>query len=144
MSFLKRLFGAPALPLGASAIGNFNLTAQLGDSTGRTMQMAGYIYADESKEQLEYRIDVMQEIMERQKTRAEIPLLEARREQIITGMKQARDVMAELEEKNRTGTLSSQERLNLRNLATNIEGANKELEKGTAAIIEAKRKAGVK
>lgn len=143
MNWLSRLF-APQ-PLGASAIGNFNLTAQLGDQTGRSIQMAGYIYADESKDQLEYRIDTMQEIMERQKTRAEIPLLEARREQILNGMKQARDVMAELEERQRGGaTLSSQERLNLRNFATNIEGANKELEKGTVAIAEAKKKAGVK
>lgn len=149
MSLFKRWFGGKmdaleSIGKSSAITGNFNLTAQLAGSSGRTMQIAGYIYDGESKDSLEARIDLLQEIVERQRTRCEIPELEAKREQIIMGMKQATEIMADLEQKREKGTLSSQERLNLRNLGTNIENAKKELDKGTQAILEAKKKAGVR
>lgn len=123
--------------------GNFNLTAQLAGSSGRTIAIAGYIYDGESKESLNDRLDILQEIIERQRSRAEIPELEAKREQMVKGLAQARDVLAELEEKQKSGSISSQERMNLRNIRTNIEKVSEEIDKGSEAIAEAKKKAGV-
>jgi hypothetical protein len=123
--------------------GNFNLTAQLAGASGRSIAIAGYIYDGESKQSLEERIDVLQEIIERQRLRCEIPELEAKREQMIKGLGQAKDIMLELEDKQKSGDLSSQERLNLRNIRTNIAKVNEEITKGTEAIADAKKKAGV-
>jgi hypothetical protein len=140
--FGKKKPGKPN-PAQQAITGNFNLTAQLAGQSGRTMAIAGYIYDGESKESLNDRIDLLQEIIERQRARAEIPELEAKREQMIKGLQQARDVLAELEEKNQSGSISSQERMNLRNMRTNIGKVSEEIDKGTEAIKEAKLKAGV-
>ncbi len=130
-------------PAQQAITGNFNLTAQLAGQSGRTMAIAGYIYDGESKESLNDRIDLLQEIIERQRSRAEIPELEAKREQMIKGLLQARDVLAELEEKQQSGNISSQERMNLKNMRVNIGKVSEEIDKGTEAIAEAKKKAGV-
>lgn len=148
MSLWKRIFSGKMEALksigqSAAITGNFNLTATLGQS-GKTMQVSGYIYDGESQESLQHRIDIYREVMDREKTLAEIPELEARREQLIKGLGQAGDVLAELKEKQKNGTLSSQDRLNLRNHSTNIERMKEEIDKGTQVIAEAKKKAGVR
>lgn len=130
-------------PAQKAITGNFNLTAQLAGSSGRSIAIAGYIYDGESKESLDGRLDILQEIIERQRVRCEIPELEAKREQMIVGMKQARDVLAELEAKQESGNISSQERMNLKNMRVNIAKVNEEIDKGEVAIAEARKKAGV-
>ncbi len=132
----------PLAPAAQTITGNFTLQAQLAGSSGRSIAIAGYIYDGESKESLEGRLD-LQEVIERQRTRSEIPELEAKREQMITGLRQAREVLTELEEKQREGKLSSQERMNLNNMRTNIAKVSEEIDKGEKAIQEAKKKAGV-
>lgn len=135
---------APAAPAadGRIALGNFNLTAQLPNQ--RSVQVAGYIYSDDDKAALDARLDLYQEVIERQRIRCEIPELEAAREQRVKGLEQARAVLAELEERQKAGDkLSSQEQLNVRNMRTNIGKAIEDLDKGAEAIKEAKRKAGV-
>lgn len=150
MGFWGRLFARKSsLPIvnpAQNAItGNFNLTAQLASSSGRSIAVAGYIYDGESRESLEARIDLLQEVIERQRTRSEIPELEAKREQMIKGMKQAREVLADLEAKQNGGqSLSSQERMNIKNMRVNIAKVNEEIERGAEAIAEAKQKAGVR
>lgn len=131
-----------ANPAQQGITGNFNLTATLGAS-GRTMQMSGYVYDGESQESVERRVAIFRSIMEKEKTLAEIPELEARREQMIKGLGQAREVLTELEAKQQSGNISSQERMNLKNMRVNIAKVNEEIEKGEEAIQEAKKKAGV-
>lgn len=136
--------GTPAIGSSSSITGNFNLTAQLAGSSGRSIQFAGYTYADESKEQLDYRLDVLQEVIERQRIRSEIPELEAKREQMIKGLQQAREILTELEDRQKAGgQLSSQERMNVKNMRINIAKVAEEIEKGDKAISEARAKAGV-
>lgn len=133
-----------ANPAQAQITGNFTLTAQLAGSSGRSFTVAGYIYDGESIESLNQRLDALNEVIDRQRVRSEIPELEAKREQMVTGMKQAREVLAEMEDKrNRGETLSSQERLNMKNLSVNIAKATEEIDKGAVAIAEARQKAGV-
>ncbi len=138
--FGKRKPGTPE----SLVTGNFNLTATLGAS-GRTMQMAGYLYYGEDQESIEGRIAMMRSIMEKEQTLAEIPELEAKREQMIKGMNQAREVLAELLDKQNNGQhISSQERLNIKNMQINIAKVNEEIEKGEAAIEEKKKRVGVR
>lgn len=133
---------APPITPQSVVTGNFNLTATLG-SSGRTMQMAGYLYYGEDQKSIEDRIAMMRAIMEKEQTIAVIPELEAKREQMIKGMKQAREVLNELLEKQKTGSLSSQERMNVKNMQVNIFTVDEEIKRGDEAIQEAKNKAGV-
>ncbi len=142
MNVLKRLFGSKGQKIAANTIqGQFGITAQLAGSSGKSINFSGYVFDGESKESLEGRIDILQEIIDRQRIRSEIPELEAKREQLIKGLQQAREVLADF--KDRQPNLSSQERLNMRNLATNIVKMTEEIDKGEAAIKEAKLRAGV-
>lgn len=125
------------------ALGNFNLTAQL--PNGRSIQCAGYIYSDDNRNELDSRLDLYQDVIERQRVRCEIPELIAKRDQMIKGMEQAHEVLAELEERQKRGDkLNSQDQLTIRNMRTNIGKVREEIEKGTEAIKEAKLKAGVR
>jgi hypothetical protein len=132
-----------ANPAQTAITGTVTLTAQLAGNSGRGMQVQFYAYDGESKESLNDRCDIFQEVIERQRSRAEIPELEAKKEQMVKGLQQARDVLAELEEKQQSGNISSQERMNLKNMRVNIAKVSEEIDKGTEAIQEAKKKAGV-
>lgn len=131
---------APSLaPDGRIALGNFQLTAELPNR--RNISVSGYIYSDDDLAAVNARLDLYQEAIERQRTRCEIPELEAARDQRIKALDQARQVMADLEEKQKTGHLTSQDKVTLNNIRVGIPKALEEIEKGTNAIAEAKRKA---
>jgi polyhydroxyalkanoate synthesis regulator phasin len=132
---------APLSPSDKPILGNFTLTAQL--PNGRSINVAGYVFEGESKESLDDRLDVLQEVIERQRVRCEIPELEARKEQQVQALDNMRNVLSELETKRQSTALSSQERLTVQNMKTNIKKLNEDIEKGTVAIAEAKKKAGV-
>lgn len=142
--FWQRTAAPIANPAQNAITGQYVINAQLAGSSGRSMSFTGYIYDGESKDSVEARIDLLQEIIERQRLRSEIPELEAKREQMLKGMEQARQVLSELEDRQKAGeTLSSQERMNVRNMRTNIQKVSEEIDRGTVAIREAKLKAGV-
>ena len=135
---------APAVAApGEVAVGNFTLTAQLAGASGRSMNVAGYIYLGDDEAALNARLDMYQKVIERQRIRCEIPELEAKKEQMLKHLEQARAVLADLEEKQRTTGLSSQERLNLKNMSVSIGKVQEEIGKGEEAIREARLKAGV-
>ena len=138
----ERKKNEPLSPANKPILGNFNLTAQL--PNGRSIQLAGYMFEGESLESLNYRMDTCQEAIERQRARCEIPELEAKREQTIKALDDYREHMAALDDKRLKGqSISSQERMALQNMKVNIKRMGEEIEKGDAAIAEAKRKAGV-
>src|SRR5258708_5345506 len=120
-AFWRRRSVPLANPAQNAITGQFTLNAQLAGNSGRAMSVLGYIYDGESQESLNNRLDIIQEIIERQRLRSEIPELEAKREQMIKGMGQAREVLAELEEKMKNGQhLSSSERQQVNNMRVNI------------------------
>ncbi len=120
---------------------NFNLVAELPNK--RSIAVAGYFYEGESVASINERLDLCQEAIERQRLRCEIPELEAAREQRITAMRQMKEVMDELAEKQRSGKISSQDRMTLKNMQVNLKKVSEDIEKGEVAIADAKRKAGV-
>lgn len=135
---------APVVPPERIAVGNFALQAQLAGSSGQSMNVAGYIYSDDDERTLNARLDLYQAVIGRQRSRSEIPELEAKREQMVKGLGQAREVLAEMEGRQLEGkSLSSQERMNMKNLAVNVAKMTEEIDKGGEAIVEAKRKAGI-
>jgi len=130
-------------PAGNAITGNFTLQATM--PNGKTMNISGYVYDGESVESLNGRIDILHDVLDRQRTRSEIPELEAKRDQIVTALGQMRDVMSQLEKKQLDGAkLTSQEKQTLQNMATSIERAQHDIEKGEKSIADAKLKAGIK
>lgn len=121
--------------------GQFAFTVPLAGASGKSMNITGYIYDGESVQSLNERLDNLMSVIDRQRTKSEIPELEAARDQRIKAMEQAREILTNLEKKQQEEGLSSQERMNLNNLRTNIEAAHKDILKGEDAIREAKQKA---
>lgn len=135
-------FRTPEEP-GRLAMGNFNLSAQLPNQ--RTIQFSAYVYSDDTPAEVDKRLDEIQERIERQRARCEIPELEAARDQRIKALQQAREVLTDLETRQKDGDkLSSQDQMTIKNLRVNLSKANEEIEKGAAAIAEARRKAGLR
>lgn len=127
----------------AIIIGNYNLTAQL--PNGRSINVAGYLYEGEGLSSINDRLDLCQEAIERQRYRCEIPELEGKREAMVRALEQVKESLAELETRQQQGKkLTSQEQMNLRNAGINVKKIAEEIDKGSAAIAEAKLKAGMK
>lgn len=129
-----------AAPHASTAVGNFQVGAQL--PNGRNANFSMYVLEGESLDSINRKLDLCQDAIDRQRARCEIPELEAKREQMLVVMAQQRDVLADLEQRNRDeGNLSSQERMTLKNLRVTLGKMNDELKKGEEAIAEARRKA---
>lgn len=123
-------------------LGNFNLQAQL--PNGRSITISGYVFEKESVESLNDRLDQMQEAIERQRARCEIPELEAKLDLLDKQMHDYLEHLQGIEEKSKTAqTLSSQEKMTLSQRKVNMERFKREAEKGREAIAVAKRKAGM-
>ena len=131
------------IPPGAAITGNFSLDVQLANS-GKKLTISGYMYDGESVQSLNDRLDIVHDVADRQRVRAEIPELEAARDQKAKQLYQMKEVMTELEGRVAGGAkLSSQEKKTLRNLGLNLTLIEADLEKGSAAVADAKLKAGM-
>ena len=122
--------------------GNFSLTATL--PQGKQMTISGYLYDGESFESVNEKVDLLSDVIERQRQRAEIPELELKREHLIRQFEAFKDHLVALEAKKRAGKkLTGQEQLALENIQNNIAKVQEDIEKGQIAIDEQKRKTGV-
>ena len=123
---------------GALVTGNFTINAQL--PMGKSITVSGYLYEGESVESVNNRVNLFHDIVDFQRTRAEIPELEAKKDQMVVQLGQMKDVLAELEVKKVNGKLSSQDKQMLINMANSITKVTEEIAKGEKAIAEAKAK----
>lgn len=127
---------------GALVTGNFTIQAQM--PMGKNITVSGYLYEGESIESVNNRVNLFHDIVDFQRTRSEIPELEAKRDQLVKQLEQMRDVMASLDKKKSDGAkLSSQEKQTLEQMLANIKHCSGEIEKGNAAIATAKAKVGM-
>lgn len=126
---------------GALVTGNFTINAQL--PMGKSITVSGYLYEGESVESVNHRVNLFHDIVDFQRTRSEIPELEAKKDQMVVQLGQMRDVLAELEVKKHDGKLSSQEKQMLVNMSNSITKVTEEIEKGEKAIASAKAKVGM-
>lgn len=123
---------------GALVTGNFTINAQL--PMGKSITVSGYLYEGESVESVNNRVNLFHDIVDFQRTRAEIPELEAKKDQMVVQLGQMKDVLAELEVKKVNNKLSSQDKQMLINMANSITKVTEEIAKGEKAIAEAKAK----
>ena len=132
----------PIDPSGVAVTGNYNLSATL--PNGKTFAVSGYLYDGESFESVNARVDILHDVLDRQRTRAEIPELEAKRDQMIKQLDQRREHMSSLDKKQSAGgKLTSQEKLAITNISNSVGKVQEEIDKGTQAIADAKAKVGL-
>jgi hypothetical protein len=118
-------------------LGNFQIT--LPAPNGASLQISGYVYADESRDSLDERIDVMREVLVRQQQALEIPVLEERMAQLERTKVQIMEAYADLLEKQKSKTLPSAEASHLKNYPTQLKHIEEEIEKGKAKIAVVKK-----
>lgn len=123
---------------GELVTGNFELSAQL--SNGKSIRMSGYIYAHNSRESIDRQVDLFCDVIERQRIKAEIPMQEAKLDQLYIQMDQWHANIKALEAKKDSGKLSSSDKQQLHNGMVSLEMLAKEVEKGKLAIAENKAK----
>ena len=121
-------------------LGNFAIN--LPAPNGASLSMSGYVYADESLESLNSRMDFCREALIRQQAILEIPELGKKIEMLESMLTQHQKAYAALLEKKKARTkLASAEESQLTNLPTQIKSIADELEKGKSKIAEVKKAA---
>jgi len=126
--------------------GQFVLSLQLpagAGQPGHSLQVTGYLYYGEDEAGINARLDLINAIIDRQRARYEVVELEGRLEAMNKHLDDARRTIADMEERARKDKLSSQERLNLRNMTANLPKFVEEIEKGTKAIYDARVRGGL-
>jgi chromosome segregation ATPase len=124
---------------GDMTTGSFTIQAQM--PMGKSITVSGYIYAHNTREDISAQVDILHDVVDRQRLRAEIPELEAKLEQRINALASMKDVMASLNMKKEAGLkLTSSEKKQIDDMSISIRRVNEDLEKGRIAIEEAKEK----
>lgn len=122
-----------------AVLGNFQIN--LPGPNGASLSISGYLYADESKESLDARMDLCRETLSRQQQALEIPVLEERLTQLERTKTQIMEAYLDLLEKQKHKTLPSSEASHLKNYPTQIKHIDDEIEKGKAKISAVKKAA---
>ena len=129
-------------PATRAVTGNFQLNAQM--PNGKAFSISGYIYDGESKESLDNRVDILHDVLDRQRLRAEIPELEAKRNQMIAQLSQMKDHMLAQDNKVRAGgKLTGQDKAQLEQLRVSLAKVQEDIDKGADAIRTAKAITGI-
>jgi TolA-binding protein len=119
---------------GGRVAGSYTMSAQL--PNGKQLTLSGYILADDGLDDLNRRLDVAAQVVERQRVAAEIPELEAKLQQREDQLNQMLGIIEELSGKDK---LSSRETENLRTMKTNLKMVNDNIEAGKAALAKSRK-----
>lgn len=122
-----------------AVLGNFQIN--MPGPNGASLSISGYLYADESKESLDERMDLCRESLARQQQALEIPVLEERMAQLERTKTQIMEAYADLLEKQKRKALPSAEASHLKNYPTQLKHIEEEIEKGKSKISSVKKAA---
>jgi type II secretory pathway component GspD/PulD (secretin) len=138
---MKELATEKNIEDGVLTTGNFTTQATM--PNGKSIIMSGYIYSHNTSEEISKQIDIYHDVVDRQRTKAEIPELQAKLEQKIRNLHQLKDSMTNLKSKKLNGgKLSSAENKMIADLATNVVVIEKDIDDGRDAIEAAKKLIG--
>lgn len=122
-----------------AVLGNFQIS--MPGPNGASLSISGYVYADESKESLDERMDTCRESLERQQQALEVPVLVEKLAQLERTKLQIQEAYADLLEKSKRKTLASAEAPHLKNYPMQIKHIDEEIEKGKTKIASVKKAA---
>jgi predicted nucleic acid-binding Zn-ribbon protein len=118
-----------------AVLGNFQIT--LPAPNGANVSISGYIYADESGQSLNERMDICREALVRQQAILEVPSLEAELEKAEKTLGDLRRAYAALlEKKQANAKMSSQDQANFSNFPQTIKYYEAEVDKGREKIAK--------
>ena len=119
--------------------GSFSITLNLTDK--RQIMMSGYVYKDDTQEQINTRVDLFQEILDRQLIRADLASKEAQITSLEGGMEQLRAHYDALVRVSQTGRkLTSQQKLQVEQFDVSVAANTKQRDSLRAAIDEGRKK----
>lgn len=121
-----------------AVLGNFSIT--LPAPNGSQLSVSGYVYADESQQSLNDRMDLCRQSLERQQRMMEIPLLEAQIEQVEKAKVDIEHAYVDLLERKKktSNSLSSVDQANLKNYPAQVKSLDQQLEKARKKIADAR------
>lgn len=122
-----------------AVLGNFQIT--MPGPNGASLSISGYMYADESSQSLDERMDVCRESLARQQRALEVPVLEEQITQLERKLEEMRLAYLDLMEKQKRKTLPSAEQSHLKNYPIIIKNITDEIEKGKSKIAAVKKAA---
>ena len=126
----------------ALVTGNFTFTATM--PNGKTANVSGYLYEGESKESIIDRMNIINDVIDHQRTRAEIPELEAKLEGSIRRLDEIRTHYMVLVNKKDSGQkVTASEKQALEVMDVNIQKHMEDIEKGRQAIEDARKSVGL-
>lgn len=127
---------------GNAVTGNFTFQAQM--PNGKTVSVSGYLYDQETEGSINARLDLMADVMERQRLRAEIPELQRSYDAKFKALGDFRQHFAMLQErKEKGGKINTQEKQQLDVMDINLKKMIDDLAEGSKAIAAAKEKVGM-
>lgn len=137
---------------GRTIAGNFQCQMQL--SQQRNLVLTGYVYSDDNAEEINARIDLYQDALDRQFIRCDLTNKEAQVKAIMAEVENFRDKLDEIAAKGagagtglsaerRGAKMSSQERLTLQNGQQTIKKQLEYVDSLRAAIKEGRAKLGL-
>ena len=119
----------------------YTLAFDLGN--GRQIQIVGTFFRDDTPADMNAAFDQLMGVLERQRAKCEVPLLEAEartREKLVVGIHEQIIRMEAMAEKHKGG-LNAQNQAALENHRVNLKRAEQDYQDGLQAIEDAKRKA---
>lgn len=130
-------------PANQAITGNFVIQGTM--PNGKSMNVSGYLYDGESIDSANERIGLFHDMLDHQRTRAEIPELEVKLEGTMRRLEEIRMHYAVmLGKKDRGEKLTSQEKQALDVMDVNVDKHLADIVKGQQAIADAKAKVGIK
>lgn len=122
----------------ALVTGNMQITAQM--ASGKTMTISSYTYEGESLESVNSRASLLQDAIDFQRKRSEIPDLVMRREQMITNLANMRDALVGIQQKPHP---SNADKVQVQNIETSIGKIMADIQKGADEIDKARKEVGL-
>lgn len=114
--------------------GSFQYGAQL--PNGKSLSFSGYVIEGDTLEDINMKLDVAAQAIERQRLKAEVPELEAKLAEYQKRLEQTEDAIKDILGKDKP---SSQDKQTLNTLNMNKKVLEKEVEVGLLAIQKAKK-----
>lgn len=121
-----------------AVLGNFSIT--LPAPNGAQLSISGYVYAGESQQSLDERMDVCRLSLSRQQKLLEVPVLEAHLEQLEKAKVDIERAYADLLERQKSTpkSLPSQEQANLKNYPLQIKNIDQQIAQANKKIADAR------
>jgi hypothetical protein len=123
---------------GELVTGNFTIQAQM--PLGKSITVSGYIYAHNTRHEVNKQLDFLHDVVDRQRLRSEIPELEVKLDQRFVQLRQLKEALADLQRKSEVKKLTAAQQNQLDQLFTNVKVVDEDINKGQAALADAKKK----